>query len=115
MSEELKRLIELGEKLPKHLRSDWETNHFELTSSQEDDYWWLILADLFRETYKDESPCESEYGKRVGLIMDIAAALQEALPGLREALAYQENVKEYCDLAKDYKERLKDLPPGLEK
>lgn len=116
MTEELKRLIELGEKLPKHLRSDWDgTNHYELTSSaREDNYWWLIMGDLFRDLPKDVIPCDTEDGKRLGLIMDIAVALQESLPALKEAVAYQENVKEYCDLAKEYKEKLKDLPTGLE-
>ena len=93
MSEALKRLIELGEKLPKGLRSDWDaTNHYELQSSEEDDFWWLILSYLFRPEHgypKDEIPCETEYGKRVGLIMDIAVALQQALPDLKK----EENVK----------------------
>ena len=90
MSEALKRLIELAEKLPKGLHSDWDgTNHYELTSwaRENDEYWWLIMGQLFNSKLgypEDLIPCDTEEGKRLGLIMDIAVALQEALPELKK-------------------------------
>lgn len=62
-------LKELASKLPKGLRSDWDgTNHFELTSSDSDDYFWLMVGDGLCGC-----TCEDEFGKRFGLIMDVAA------------------------------------------
>jgi hypothetical protein len=64
------RLSELAKGLPKGLRSDWDgTNHFELTSDAEE-YWWLFLLEGLDDI---DDPMESDRGKRIGLIMDIAA------------------------------------------
>ena len=65
-------LRELADRLPVGLQSDWDgTNHYELQASHRDEFFWLVLGDLLNERY--DSPCDTEYGRRVGLIMDIAA------------------------------------------
>lgn len=70
MSNELDKLRALAKQLPKCLRSDWEgSNHYELTSSGAE-FWWLLLGDT-SETF-GSNPMETESGKRLGLIMDIA-------------------------------------------
>jgi hypothetical protein len=64
------RLKELVAQLPKGLRSDWKnTNHFELTTEVPGDYWWLNLSNM------GELNCDTELGKCVGLLMDIAEEL----------------------------------------
>lgn len=71
MNDPLEKLKSLASNLPKGLRSDWEnTNHFELTCEGKE-YWWLLLADS-AEVF-GESPMETEPGKRLGLLMDIAS------------------------------------------
>lgn len=71
MSDALTKLRELASRLPKGLHSDWRyTNHFELTTSDSaDGYWWLDLCDGM-PCYVNN--CETEEGKRRGLLMDIA-------------------------------------------
>ena len=70
----LEKLRKLASGLPPKLNSDWDgTNHYELTSSGksgEELDWWLMAGEGV-----DDHPnaCESEEGKRLGLIMDIAA------------------------------------------
>lgn len=71
----LANLSKLAESLPEDLASDWDgTNHYELsdTSPGEDDgpYYWMILTPMVEEV---EDPCNSVFGRRVGLLMDIAA------------------------------------------
>ena len=65
------RLHELMEQLPCGLRADWrDTNHYELTTPvNEDGYWWLMAnpACVVR--------CDTEEGKRLGLLLDIAEEL----------------------------------------
>ena len=76
MSDHLFKLRELASKLPKGLQSDWQgTNHYELTAPCGDnDYFWLTLRDdSWYEFAPDSDPSESQDGKRVGLLMDIAA------------------------------------------
>lgn len=81
----VQKLIELGGKLPRGLESDWDgSNHFELQAPYSNGYFWLCLRDLnAKSTWLD---CDNEEGQKVGLIMDIAAALRAALPELRELL-----------------------------
>ena len=72
--EEFLPVLELAEQLPRDLNSDWkDTNHYELTSGTADNYWWLMAGDGIEDI--DGNPCETEDGKRLGLIMDIAAAV----------------------------------------
>lgn len=74
--DKLAKLKELASLLPPCLVSDWKnSNHYELTCQAYDrktehDYWWLSLGDYF--TGFNDSPCDTEVGKRVGLLMDIA-------------------------------------------
>lgn len=64
------KLKSLAQKLPRGLGSDWDgTNHYEL-SCGEKDYFWLMVGDGIE--YMGDSPCDTEAGKRLGLIMDIA-------------------------------------------
>lgn len=66
----LKKLAELASQLPTGLCSDWEnTNHFEMTC-EDAEYFWLDLSDGLPDV---ECPDESTIGKRIGLLMDIAA------------------------------------------
>jgi len=82
----VEKLIELAEQLPDGLSSDWQdTNHYELHGGK--DYWWLMLLGVFDGYPKDASPCDTEEGKRLGLIMDIAARLRLALPELKRLSA----------------------------
>lgn len=70
MNDPLERLRQLAAKLPKGLSSDWDgTNHYEMTSGGKE-YWWLFLSDV-AESF-GPSPMETESGKRLGLLMDIA-------------------------------------------
>ena len=70
MTDSLHKLKTLAAKLPEGLNSDWEdTNHYEMTSSGKE-YWWLLLADS-AEVF-GENPMDTEPGKRLGLLMDIA-------------------------------------------
>lgn len=71
LTPEMTRLAELGAQLPLGLHSDWDgTNHFELTTPGGDEYWWLMVGDGIEDV---DNPCESQVGKRLGLLMDIAA------------------------------------------
>ena len=75
------QLLALSEQLPDGLRADWmDSNHFEL-SCHSDEYFWLELAELFNNEHNNW--CKQELGKRVGLVMDIAATLKKAEPMLR--------------------------------
>lgn len=90
------KLIELASQLPEGLHADWrDSNHYELRcQSDGDDYWWLDLSDLFKGT-EIHNWCESEFGKRVGLLMDIAETLKAAEPelaALKKKLAAAEHV-----------------------
>ena len=71
-TEPFSRLRELAATLPRGLRSDWDgTNHYEMTSSEEpDDYFWLIASEGFVGI---RNPSKTSYGRRLGLLMDIAA------------------------------------------
>lgn len=72
----LVKLRELARRLPTGLESDWDgTNHYELTIRSGTDadggeYWWLMVGDGVQGL---DNPCESETGRRLGLLMDIAA------------------------------------------
>jgi hypothetical protein len=88
------------EKFPKTPRSDWEnTNHYEITDPDGDAYFWLTLPDVFTNPgiyYPD-----TEEGKRVGLLMDLACqvpALLEHCLKLREALEGIKPFAEACQL-----------------
>ncbi len=75
MSKELNELLRLLRQLPDGLRSDWDgTNHYELTSYSTDEHFWLMVG----EGLPDGNSCETETGKRFGLIMDIAVAVKDA-------------------------------------
>lgn len=88
MSKEIEKFLELARKLPDGLRSDWDdTNHYELTTNSED-YWWLILYDCARHPTQEDpqNPCETERGKKLGLIMDIAEQAKKIEPILEKQL-----------------------------
>lgn len=69
-SNKMSKIAALAAQLPTCLRSDWDhTNHYELTSTAPNDYFWLDVADV---DFRHGSPCETEPGKKLGLIMDIA-------------------------------------------
>jgi len=71
---DLTRLAALANQLPTSLRADWDgTNHYELTSKDDSNYWWLMVGEGVRGIVSEECPCDTEHGKRLGLIMDIAA------------------------------------------
>jgi len=79
-NEAINHLMALAAQLPADLRSDWKgTNHFELTSSEKDNYWWLDFPDI-----NEELQDNNIIGQRVGLLMDLAVAAQQALPALKE-------------------------------
>lgn len=85
MSDAINQLLKLSEQLPRGLKSDWiGSDHFELTCAS-DDHFWLDLADLF-DRPEVGGWCRTEFGQRVGLLMDIAAKLKEAEPALRELI-----------------------------
>ena len=80
--DELDTLRELAAQLPRYLHSDWlDTNHYELTirDAESEEYWWLMVAAGLRDN--SVNWCETEEGKRFGLIMDIA----EEVGRLRDA------------------------------
>lgn len=66
MTATLDRLKELAAQLPPKLGSDWDgTNHYELTCSGPEGYFWLMVRNF-------DSDSDTEDGKRMGLLMDIA-------------------------------------------
>ena len=84
-------LLDLAARLPPGLRSDWKTNHFELTSAgEEEEYFWLCLRNLFPNGISARMPCDTEDGQRVGLLMDVAEALKAAEPELLRLLKQRE-------------------------
>lgn len=81
--EALKELCDLAEKLPDKLLADWRnTNHYELTSDEVDGYWWLVVRNALPRD-EEKAACETEEGKRLGLLLDIAEKLKKAEPILR--------------------------------
>ena len=87
--QELNELLELIEQLPEGLRADWNyTNHYEMTSSEEGKFWWLCLGG-----YIADINCQTEDGKKIGLLMDIAEKAKAAERVLKEILS-KEEVKE---------------------
>lgn len=90
MSEKIAELLKLVEQLPKGLRSDWDcTNHYELTTSAEDgeEYFWLMCREF-------DGDCNTEEGKRLGLLLDIAVTLKEAEKELLAKGVESVNLKE---------------------
>lgn len=66
MAKYLSRLAELAKQLPPGLSADWYgTNHYEMHQNGRD-FFWLMVND-------GEFDWDTEAGKRMGLIMDIAA------------------------------------------
>lgn len=87
--DELRKLVS---RLPRGLRSDWQdTNHFELTDGS-DDYFWLDLSELVYP--REANPCESELGRRVGLMMDLAAWLSANGKSLLDAADERDRLRE---------------------
>jgi hypothetical protein len=79
MTPEIRKTLDeldvLVSQLPKGLHSDWkDTNHYELTSTEKGEFWWLLLWDTFHDP--NEIVCETVWGKRLGLIMDVAEKLK---------------------------------------
>lgn len=94
MSDELTELLALVAQLPKGLRSDWDgTNHYEMTQSgnKEESYWWLDLSDYLNwdsiTKVLGQDFSDTEDGKKIGLLMDIAVkvkAVEEILRAVKE-------------------------------
>jgi hypothetical protein len=73
MSEAMDRLLELASQLPAKLRADWDgTNHYELQSLDpgSEEWCWLEVVEVDFEA----DPSASQSGRRLGLVLDIAAA-----------------------------------------
>ncbi len=97
----LAALLKLAENLPREMGSDWDgTNHYELTSTAKGTpYWWWSLTEI--ESPLESNTCETDAGKKLGLIMDIAATVSnlrdsgelERLAGVEAELADQKAVK----------------------
>lgn len=63
------RLEKLVDQLPSKLDADWDgTNHYELHDSRGEKYFWLDVEDGI-------GGCETEEGKRLGLVLDIIEEL----------------------------------------
>jgi hypothetical protein len=93
---ELDDLKKLLEQMPEHLQSDWYgTNHYEICDYTKGakDYWWIDIPSLFHDAYS----CivsDTEMGKRMGLIMDVAVASRKVVPPLiTEVETLRERVK----------------------
>lgn len=84
--EKVTAFIDLVDELPAGLRSDWiGTNHYELTSDNPYEYWWLDIPDVFAKA--DGNWSSTGDGQRLGLIMDIAVAAQDVLPFVKSHAA----------------------------
>ena len=86
MNDKINHLISLSEQLPEKIQSDWVgTNHFELTTVDEkaDDFFCLDLKEAMRDQLFDNW-FETPFGKKVGLLLDIAEALKESEPLLKK-------------------------------
>jgi len=89
--EDAEALIAVAERLPSKLDSDWQdSNHYELhdngATAESGDYFWLDFSDLLeylRKQGSDEMPCETDHGKRIGLVMDSVATLARTLPSIK--------------------------------
>jgi len=83
MSKAEDRLLGLAKQLPPNLRSDWRgTNHFELTAPGIDaqgqpTYWWLDAEEIAAAEIERKLTDDTETGKRLGLLMDLAEAAAE--------------------------------------
>lgn len=76
------RLLALIAQLPVGLRADWDgTNHYELTSEDPDEYWFVDLNDFMYQDFDSASIA----GRRVGLLLDLAVAAKAAELELRVA------------------------------
>jgi hypothetical protein len=70
MNDALKEFKTLVDQLPQGLRADWKnTNHYEMVTVDEKEYWWLTIPDIFMNN--QENWQDTEDGKRLGLVMDI--------------------------------------------
>lgn len=85
----LQKLVRLLKKLPPDIKADYEgTNHFELQSPSEDQFFWLCLDDLSPTmTFEDEE------GAKVGLIMDIIECVKRLEPEIGMMLAEEDDGK----------------------
>ena len=83
----MNRLEAIKERLatiPEGVTSDWRgTNHFEIHTAQET-FWLDLHEDLEWMFSKPDNWCETDCGKRLGLVMDTFAAYK---PDLRDLLA----------------------------
>ena len=65
----------LAEQLPQGLRADWRgTNHYELNSSEPDQFFWLDLCECLSHGRHNS---DTEAGQRAGLLLDLAEAVSK--------------------------------------
>ena len=105
--EELQELLELIEQLPEGLKADWEgTNHYELTSSKEGNFWRLCLGSYVAAM--DYINCLTEDGEKIGLLMDIAEKAKAAEKILRKVVLVEKKSTDelLAKLAKEYENML---------
>jgi len=70
--------------IPEEAQADWEeTSHYEIQTVQAESYWWLILGDSVIDS-------TSEYGKRLGAILDYACAYRRDVGVLLECVTESE-------------------------
>jgi len=107
----IEELLTLAKQLPANLRSDWDgSNHYELQDSNPyGDWFWAMLADGLP---LGANNCESEYGKRIGLVMDCVAMLSklEVQSQIAETATLTARVKE-LEAAIDAEPELPDEMP----
>lgn len=83
--------------VPRKLVADWDcTNHYEIhdTESGSDDFFFICLADYMNDCYLNR---DTEEGKKLGQILDMAAALPDAMTIIRQLLEQKKILQDALD------------------
>lgn len=90
----LEELETMAKGMPKIPCSDWRgTNHFEITDSHVDaeSYWFLHMRDALSNGSEQDD--ETESGKRVGLVMDLACVAPKLIARIKTLEAALKDIR----------------------
>ncbi len=94
--EDIEAIKEILDGVPKKLIADWEgTNHYEIhnVDPHGGDFFWLCLDDfVINGTDYNDLKCDTEEGKELGKLLDMAAALPDAMGIIRQLEAKLEDM-----------------------
>lgn len=81
--------------IPSDASADWDgTNHYEIHSNN--DWFWLMVPDLFAVDNGGDLSA-TEYGKRMGAVLDYAAAYRRDVAALLAEIDGRDDGRSTCE------------------